>query len=73
LTMGSSTTWSFRALAYELRLLRLGRPIVEGFAAVLVGAALFLAIMSFGWPTRGGHQCWKTGFPAMIRRGHSPN
>jgi hypothetical protein len=31
---------------------------------VLVEAALFLAIVGFAWPTRGGRQCWKTGFPA---------
>jgi cytosine/uracil/thiamine/allantoin permease len=53
--------------------LRLGHSLVEGFAAILVGAALFLAIMSFGWSTRGGHQRWKIGFPTMIREGHSPN
>ena len=37
----------------------LGHPIVEGSADVLVGATLFLRIVGFAWPTRGGRQCWK--------------
>jgi hypothetical protein len=42
-----------------MRVLRLGRPLAEGSAGVLVGAALFLGIVGFVWPTRGGHQCCK--------------
>ena len=47
-----------------LRALRLGRLLVKGSVGVLAKAALFLAIVGFAWPTCGGRQCWKMGFPA---------
>jgi hypothetical protein len=45
--VGSSTTWSSGALAYALRVVHLGHPLVESSMGVLVGAALFLAIVGF--------------------------
>ena len=47
-----------------LRVLRLGLPLGAGSVGALAEAALFLAIVGFAWPTRGGRQCWKVGFPA---------
>ena len=42
-----------------LRVLRLVLPLGVGSAGALAKAALFLAIVGFAWPTRGGRQCWK--------------
>ena len=41
--------------------LRLGLPLGAGSLDAIAEAALFLAIVSFAWPTRGGCHCWKTG------------
>ena len=41
-----------------------GLPLLVDFEGALVKTALFLAIVGFAWPTRGGRQCWKMGFPA---------
>jgi hypothetical protein len=46
--------------------LRLDLPLLVGSGGALVKATLFLA--GFAWATRGGRQCWKTGFPAGIKR-----
>ena len=46
-----------------LQALRLGRPLVEGFAGILAEAALFLAIVGLAWQPHSGRQCWKTGAP----------
>ena len=43
-----------------LRVLRLGLPLVAGSTGIFAEAALFLAIVGFAWPTRGGRQCWET-------------
>ena len=45
-----------------LQALRLGLPLLVGSEGALAEAALFLAIVGFAWPTRGGFQYWKTGF-----------
>ena len=39
----------------------LGLPLGAGSLDAIAEAALFLAIVSFAWPTRGGRHCWKTG------------
>ena len=43
-----------------LRVLRLGLLHGVGSTGALAEAALFLAIVGFAWPTRGGRQYWKT-------------
>ena len=54
-------------------MLRLGLPLGVGSAGALVEAILFLTILGFAWPIRGGRQCWKTGaFPQMGNRRPSP-
>jgi hypothetical protein len=45
-----------------LRVLRLGLPLRAEAADALVEALLFLAIVGFSWPTRGGRQCWNSEF-----------
>ena len=60
--------WLFDTSSIGVGALHLGLPLVVGSEGALAEAALFLAIVSFAWPTRGGRQCWKTRFPAGIKR-----
>jgi hypothetical protein len=45
-----------------MRILRLGLPLALELDGALSWAALFLSIVGFYWPTRGGRQCWNSGF-----------